>query len=657
MREIISQLNDTNVDTRREAVEKIRGMKDDSCIPVLLKAMGDTSWRVRKSAVDVLLEDYSVEKFIDGVIRLLYTEDNAGLRNAAIEALIKLRGKATIFLIKAFGTSNKGVRKFIIDVLGEQMDPRSLPLMLDAIRDEDANVRATAVEHLGKIREPSVVDALIKTIDEGDLWTAYPAADALGRIGNRKAVPYLLSALKKKPLREPVLKALGRLSETSTLENIIPLLEDTSGNIREQALKTIEKFYHNGIEAEFITGEIKRILGDRALDLLISHAWSNKRDVRFSAILLLGLMKDEAAYGPLLEISDEEEFAEDVKNALVFIGKDKPGSLLRLFDTDNSRRKHFISGVAAKIGSPAFYDIFEAMLDDEDGHVRSIAAVGISKLGDTRSVEKIKALLKDEYEDVQDAAVKALCNLGRALKTEDLLVMLRDKNNAVRKNAALLLGKIRAVEAVEELGFALKNDDMKIRKAVVESLSLIGTDEALKYLKSALTDENPGIRISAALGLGAAGGNDSLDSLVILAADPENTVRGAAAKSLGMLGYVGVVKTLVDLLNDKNGFVVTTSIEALSIIGGDEAKDAIIGMLHSDDLEVRRTAILSLASFDEVEDRLVPFLRDADWATRIAAVRALGRGAEGKIRTELERLLDTEEDPAVRKAVEETLSV
>lgn len=657
MREIISQLNDTNVDTRREAVEKIRGLKDESCIPFLLKAMGDTSWRVRKSAVDVLLEDYSVEKYIDGVIRLLYVEDNAGVRNSAIEALIKLRDRATVFLVNAFGTSNRGVRKFIIDVLGEQMDPRSIPLMLDAIKDEDANVRATAVEHLGKIREPSVVDALIKTIDEGDLWTAYPAADALGRIGSRKAVPHLLCALKKKPLREPVLKALGRLSETSTLEYIIPLLEDASRNIREQALKTIETFYHNGIDAEFITGEIKRILDDRALDLLISHAWSNKRNVRFSAILLLGLMKDEAAYGPLLEISDEEEFAEDVKNALVFIGKDKPGSLLGLFDTDSSSRKLFISGVAAKIGSPAFYGIFEEMLGDEDGHVRSTAALGISKLDDTRSVEKIKALLKDEYEDVQEAAVKALWNLRRALKTEDLLVMLRDKNNAVRKNAALLLGKIRAVEAVEELGFALKDDDVKIRKAVVEALSLIGTDAALRYLKSALTDENPGIRISSALGLGAAGGEEGLDSLVILAADPENTVRGAAAKSLGMLGNRSAVKILVDLLKDENGFVVTTSIEALSIIGGDEAKDAIIGMLHSDDLEVKRTVILSLAPFENVEDILAPFLRDPDWATRIAAVRALGMGAEGKIRTELERLLDTEEDPAVRKAVEETLRV
>jgi len=81
------------------------------------------------------------------------------------------------------------VRKFIIDVLGEQMDDRSLPLMLEAIEDEDENVRITAVEHLGKRRESSVVDALIEILKKGDLWTAYPAADALGRIGDKKRYP------------------------------------------------------------------------------------------------------------------------------------------------------------------------------------------------------------------------------------------------------------------------------------------------------------------------------------------------------------------------------------------------------------------------------------------------------------------------------------
>lgn len=656
MQEIIEQLSSGNIDIRRAAVEKMRGMKNEACIPVLLSAMGDESWRVRKTAVDMLFDDYAIEQYIHGLIQLLYIDDNAGARNSAIEALNRLGRKATPFLIEAFNTPNRDVRKFIIDVLGEQMDPRSLSLMLNAIKDEDENVSATAVEQLGRRGEISVVDALIDILNSGELWTAYPAADALGRIGNKKAVPYLTDALQKKPLREPVLKALSHFAEPSTLQQIIPLLNDSSRNIQEETLKTIEKYYHNGVSADLITTEMKRILGDQVLDLMITFAWSNKKEVRISAILLLGLMKDEAAFTPLLDISHEEEFADDVKKALIFIGKNKPAALLSLFNTDNPQRKRFICEVAEQIASPEYFDILEKMLSDEDGHVRSIAAVGISRLRDMSILAKLKKLLVDSYEDVQEAAVEALFNLKEGLQTDELMMMLKDNNPSLRKNAARLLGKMEITLAIEALGFALKDDNVSVRKAVIEALSSIGTADAVRYLRYALTDENPDIRIAAALSLGAIGGSDTMESLTILATDPDDAVRVAAAKALGMLGDSGAVKTLLTLLHDSNGFVVTTAIEALSFIGGEDAKYSIINMLDSDDIEVRRTAVKSLEVFEGVDQKLVPFLKDPDWATRIAAVRVLGANLSEGVRDELERHLDTEEDPTVIKAVEEILS-
>ncbi len=657
MQELIKRLSDSNIETRREGVESIKGRRDSAYIPLLLNAMEDASWRVRKTAVDILFDDYTVEKYISGLIRLLSIEDNAGARNSAIEALIRLGKKATAYLIDAFKTPNRDVRKFIIDVLGEQRDSRSLPLMLEAIRDEDENVSATAVEHLGKMGEVSVVDALIEILDEGDLWVAYPAADALGRIGNRKAVPHLLAALKKKPLREPVMKALGRLSDASTIEYIVPLLDDPSRNIQEQALKTIERFYHNGIDADFITGEMRKILGTRAMELLISHAWSAKREVRISAILLLGLMKDEAAYGPLLEISQEEEFAEDVKKALVYIGRGKPESLLKLFETDNPRQMRFICEVTEWVVSPVYYDILDRLLSNDDGHVRATAAVSISKLKDQRAVERLKEMLLDPYEDVQEAAVAALANLKEVLDAERLVPFLRHTDAVLRRNTALLLGKIGSYAAAKDLGFALKDEDVRVRRAVVGALSSIGTEEAVRYLKYALTDESPDIRISAALSLGAIGGEGVLESLTILSRDADSSVRVAAAKSIGMLKERSAVGTLIGLLADSNGFVVTTAIESLGEVGGKEARDAITDMLSSTDEEIRRTAITALAPFENVESSLIPFLKDRDWATRLAAVRTLGRNAGAYVRKELERLLDTEEDATVIKAVEETLRV
>jgi HEAT repeat protein len=656
VRELTRQLGDSDIDVRRAAVEKMSNLKDPACIPGLIMAMKDVSWRVRKTAVDVLFRDYATEEYIDGLIQLLYIEDNAGARNSAIEALIRLGKKATVYLIEAFKTPNKDVRKFVIDVLGELMDNRSLGLMLEALRDEDENVRATAVEHLGKVGEPSVVDALIDILNNGDLWSAYPAADALGRIGSRKAVPHLLQALKKKPLREPVLKALGLLADPSTLEDIVSLIGNSSKNTQEQSLETIEKLYHNGVDAELITKTLRKVLGDKAIALLLNHAWSDKRGVRISAILLLGLMKDEAAYGPLLDISQEEEFAADVKKAFVFIGRDNPESLLRLFQTDNAHQLRFICEVAGQIAVPAYCDVFEELLGNDDGHVRATAARSLAQLGIRKSGEKLLKLLTDTYEDVQEAAVDALCRLGDSLHASDIVGMLSSGNHVLRRNAARLLGKIRAEDAVADLGFALKDERVSVRKAVVEALSDIGSMEAVRYLTYALTDEDPDVRISAALSLGAIGGEGILDSLIILTSDPDDFVRVSAVRALGMLKDRGAEKTLINLLSDRSGFVITTAIESLKAFTDNESREAILKMLSSGDEEIKRTAIAALEGFTDVEDRLVPFLKDPDWASRIAAVRVLGSSSLRSVRLELEKLLDTEEDPTVIKAVEEILS-
>ena len=218
IQELEKLLKDSDVEVRREALENLRGKSGDIAIHLLLSAMEDTSWRVRNNATDILIEEHPPETYMDGLINLLYREDNAGARNSSIEALIRLNKKAIPFLIDAFNTQNRDVRKFIIDVLGEFRDSRSLPLMLNALKDDDENVRATAIEHIGKVGESSVVDALIEIIEGDDLWTAYPAVDALGRIGDKTAIPALLKALDKKTLRIPAIKALSFIADSDTLK-------------------------------------------------------------------------------------------------------------------------------------------------------------------------------------------------------------------------------------------------------------------------------------------------------------------------------------------------------------------------------------------------------------------------------------------------------
>jgi HEAT repeat protein len=655
MQELEKLLKDNDVEIRREALESLRGKSDSTYINLLLSAMEDPIWRIRNTAIDILLEEYHVETYVDGLIQLLYRDDNAGARNSAIEALIRLNKKVTPFLIDAFNTPNRDVRKFIIDVLGEFKDKRSLPLMLNALKDEDENVRATAIEHIGKVGEESVVNALIEIVESDNIWTAYPAIDALGRIEDKKAIPTLINALNKKTLRVPAIKSLSLIAEPETLKYIIPFIKDPSKAIQEEALLAMERFYHKGVSEVFITDEIKRLIGDEALDILIPHIWSKKHEVRISAILILGLMKDERAYNPLLEISQEEKFVEDVKRAFVFIGNNRPESLLKLFDTDSIYQKRFVCEIAGKISSPIYYPVFESLLKDEDGHIRAIAAIALSRIGDPRAIQPIKTLLGDTYEDVQEAAVEALSGLGSNLIVNEFIAMLNDQNLNLRKNAALILGRIGAREAIPALGFALKDGEVAVRKACIEAFSMLKTEDSIKFLIHALTDEEPQIRVSSALSLGQIGGEGVFEALSLLLSDIDDSVRVAVSKAFGMLKDPRAVKLLISLLSDKNGFVVTTTIESLSTIGGEEARSALLRMLSHEDKEIRRTTIKAVSSFDDIEDALLPFLSDADWATRMAAVEVLGKKEKGYIKKELKKLFDIEEDPVVRKTIEDSL--
>jgi HEAT repeat protein len=657
MREMESFLSDEDIEVRRKKVLDLRGRSPDAAIPLLLRAMEDSSWRVRKTASEILVEAFPLDRYVNGLIRLLTIEDNAGARNSAIETLVKLGKKATSFLLDAFETTNTDVRKFIIDIIGEVKDRRALPLLLKALKDDDDNVRASSVEHLGQMGDPSVVDALIEILKSGDLWTAFPAADALGRIGDKKAIPSLIHALSVKALREPVLKGLGHLSAPETLEHIVPFLMDTSRTIQEEAIKTIGIFYHNGVSANFISETMSRLPGPDLINRLVSHAWSKKADIRVTAILLLGLMQDERALGSLLELYTEESLVEDVKRALVFIGRRKPESLLSLFETDNQYQKRFITEVAVEVASPLYYEVFEKFLWDDDGHVRTSAAGGLSRLGKVSAIPAIKRLLTDPYEDVQEAAVAALSALRKGIDVNEFISSLKHRIPALRRNAARILGAIGAESSVSALGYALKDEDVSVRQAVIEALSSLRTDESVKYLVFGLTDENPHIRASAALSLGSFGGENVLEPLLLLLSDSDDTVKVSAVRSLGMTGEKKAVKALIAMLADQNGFVVTAAMESLGALGGDKARDAVMRMLASEDREIRRTAIRSLSSFEGVEEATLPYLEDSDWATRVAAIEVLGKRPTERVRSEVEKLFDREEDPVVRKAIKESFDV
>lgn len=671
---------ESEIEKRRRYIEDLKRHRSKDTVSILIDSLKDESWRIRKTALEILLEDYQIEEYIDLLIGLLYLEDNAGARNTAIEGLTRLGKKATPYLIKAFNTDNRDVRKFLIDILGELNDPLAIPLMLSALKDQDENVKVTAVEHLGRIKERSVVDALIDILKGDDVWTAYPAADALGRIGDKRAIPYLIDALSKKTVRLPVLRALGKFTEPSTLRYVIEMLRDPQKTVQEEAVRCLVKFYHAGMDPDIIIDRLQEVLGDNLLEFFLKFTKSSRRETKASSIILLGLLSDPEAIGELLKISEEEDFSDDARNALIYISRKKPEGILEFFISEDSYIRRITAQVAGEVGSNIYYPYLIGLLSDVDGHVRAHAARALAMLGRLEAVPFIERLFVDIYDDVQEAAVDALFDLREGLDVRRLLENLKSGNRILRKNSVILLGRILPfhtellMELTHAIGFASKDEDVSVRYAAVHALKGIVSNplvsspvrrEAMRYLRFALTDENRDVRIAAIRAIGYAivdsteERSDIRDMMRMLLRDRDDTVKVAVVKIIGETCDKDFIPDLVNLLESSSGFVVSTAIEALARIGGKTALSAILRMIGHGDREVMRTAIESLKEFiDEgIEEDIIPYLFHKDWAIRMAAVNVLLLSRKPSVREELERLLDIEEDPAIKKHLMESLHV
>ncbi|MBC7792223.1 MAG: HEAT repeat domain-containing protein, partial [Clostridia bacterium] len=155
----------------------------------VLSALADDSWRVRKVAVQVAERFVSDPKLVPGLVSALASEDNAGLRNAASEALVRIGERAVKELGSQLVLGDSDQRKFIVEVLGFIGSPEAQATLLVAQDDTDVNVRAAVAESLGRIGGSVVIARLVERLKlSSDLQQVVYVLDALSRASAK--VPY-----------------------------------------------------------------------------------------------------------------------------------------------------------------------------------------------------------------------------------------------------------------------------------------------------------------------------------------------------------------------------------------------------------------------------------------------------------------------------------
>lgn len=652
------KLESADAEERREAAVDL-GRAGRPAVPFLLQAVGDTDWRVRKTAVEALVA-LRGQDVIQGLIQRLSSHDNAGARNSAIEALVHLGEDSVEALLSAIGTNDVDVRKFIVDILGDSKDPRAVEALLERLDDRDENIRVAAAEALGKIGDRRAVDALLACLNRPDQgWLDYAAAEALGEIGDERALGPLMAALGRSSLREPVLESLGKIGNVSTLPPLIAGLADPLRIVREVSVSALVRIYWKSGQAdrERIIEAVRAGIADRAVHFLEELLITSGGELQKSSIFVLGWAGRERSLEKLLNLLKEEELEEPVTRALKHGDGARVKLLLPYLASENALVRRTVARVLGEAGSAGAEEGLIPLLRDENGHVRSRAAEALGRLRSSRAVRPLLALLEDEYESVQESAIQALAAIGDESALEDLVKAFSTHDAPLRRNIALLLGRFATDKAADALSFALKDEEPEVRKAAVQALAGLSGERGLRPLLLAITDDDPEVRMLAADALGRSNTPAAMSALIPLLEDEDLWVQAAAARGIGRTGGEQAGELLVKHLAEATDIFLLALIEVLGKLTVQEALDPLLRLAEHEDPEVRKTVLSALGSYGgpAVHRVVIARLADPHWSVRKTAVEMVRPVQAPGADSLLTKIAAEDPDHIVRQAAREAL--
>ncbi len=307
-----------------DLVDEVIKAGDAQAVHKLIERLNADSRDIRIMAAQRLGEIGAAEA-IESLIRTLRDEDWR-VREAAAGALGKLRSsKAVVALVEAmrvgrpgpFGGGKLVPFAHALKTIGAP----AVPVLIDALGDEEPRVRLAIIDILGEIGERDAIPALTGALRDPEWRVRWQAADALGRMGDLSAVPDLLAMLTdaNKDVRVAVAWALGRIGHISAVEGLVSLLRDRDWRARWAGAQALWEIGAPAVPAviamlreadEYVRRAAVRTLstiGAPAIPALIVALGDSNWDVRWSAASALHEI-GELAVPALIETLDNDDW-------------------------------------------------------------------------------------------------------------------------------------------------------------------------------------------------------------------------------------------------------------------------------------------------------------------------------------------------------------
>ncbi len=331
------------------------------CLPVALKAFENKD--ARQAAAEVLVQFDSAS--VPGLLAILNRATDEELKLDAINTLGRIGDQRATDALLPYLNLPPEKRRIVLVALGSIADPRTEPILVEALRSpaEDPDAQAQVALGLGRIATPGAIRALVQALGDPDLEVADAAAQGLQQAGV-KALDALASALadERVGVRMRAVAALSGIRDRRAVELLQRALRDSDARVQRAAADALGE---NGLP--------------EAVPVLIEALGADDGGVALSAVRSLTRIGQSAipALLNILRAPQNTQRAYFAALALSQIPEAEP-ALLRAAQQPETRRFALIALKERR--SQAARPLFEGAQHSNDPALRQIAREALMQL-------------------------------------------------------------------------------------------------------------------------------------------------------------------------------------------------------------------------------------------------------------------------------------
>lgn len=638
---------------------------------LLMRALGDTNWRVREETVRVGAELYPGIDVVSDLVIAICQGENVGLRNSAL-ALIAALGRATHeALRRALREVDPNARKFVLEALAAAGEDDVVPILVEHLESGDPNTVAAALDALAVVGGPAGERALRGVLTWKDAFQRMAAMDALNRIG--AVVPWieLEPLLNDRLVFRVALSALGRTGDERAIGSLVSALSDRSARVLADAAAAIEHFVEANPDALVPLEDKLASVGTDARGRLAAVNDRHSLQSWQGAALLLCLLRDPRGLDSALGLVAGEGICPTLQRALLRWGEDAVDRLLEEYVQPASPRAMVALELAATLAEELGSEIKPALLSrlqaelrkglfGTDPELQLVAARAIGPFAEPAdSLPLVQAAGSADYE-LAEACGSALVELAeREADAVREALSQCELSGAGLEAVAGLLVELEGDKALRRFQAALLLDDPATRCAALSGLAKLGGERAAELIALALTDESLEVQLAAAESLGKLPDELGVAPLLLCLDADSTPLRAAVAKALGDCGSPRAVEPLRTLMESgtDDSAVHVSALSSLHKLAAPGLQGLLVKALEASDAEVVKQALTALGECQPQSfEHLARALTDARWDVRQLAVRLVAAAKHTEAPALLEARLESEEDDLVRAELIEALA-